>query len=286
MPNTMPSWLASPYHMPTTAFVTKLRFLVDDSNFDEAIAWTTDGQAIVIRNVDLFVEKVLCSTFKTSNFSSFVRQLNMYGFNKVNGYTKLVNGRRPPMIFRNNFFVRDNPELMMKMKRMPLKNKDKRLGEGKEEDEKKTSQVSDETSDSRSSRSPPQASYGEGTHASKECCHDCGCHKQNKRRASDSLTLPETRVKQARDEYWQADTHTQGESYYYDRREKYYVAPETHHDTYYEKHYESYAPPSTRHYPPYELAHYYDQGYYPDSNMWKPVPDTSGQGQTTVWRPF
>lgn len=150
--------------MPTTAFVTKLRFLVDDPKFDEAISWTEDGLSIVIRNVEYFVDRVLCTTFKTSNFSSFVRQLNMYGFNKVNGYTKLVNGRRPPMIFRSCFFMRDKPELMMSLKRMPLKNKDRRTAIATTED----SEVMGETE--------LTIVHAKEEHAS---CYNCSCLRRS-----------------------------------------------------------------------------------------------------------
>jgi hypothetical protein len=65
---------------------TQLRSLVDDQSYADAVCWIEDGSAIVISDVDLFVRRVLGSennVFKTRNYSSFVRQLNMYGFSKV-----------------------------------------------------------------------------------------------------------------------------------------------------------------------------------------------------------
>lgn len=66
----------------------QLRSLVDDASYADAVCWTEDGSAIVIPDVDLFVRRVLGAennVFKTRNYSSFVRQLNMYGFSKVCG---------------------------------------------------------------------------------------------------------------------------------------------------------------------------------------------------------
>ena len=45
------------------------------------IEWAPDGNSILIKNIEEFT-KVLPIFFKTKNYSSFVRQLNMYGFHK------------------------------------------------------------------------------------------------------------------------------------------------------------------------------------------------------------
>lgn len=46
------------------------------------MGWHNDGIGFVIRSIDKFTECILPAYFKHSNFASFIRQLNMYGFSK------------------------------------------------------------------------------------------------------------------------------------------------------------------------------------------------------------
>jgi hypothetical protein len=51
----------------------------------ELVSWIETYNGFKITNVHEFTEKVLPKYFKHQNFSSFVRQLNLYGFTKVRG---------------------------------------------------------------------------------------------------------------------------------------------------------------------------------------------------------
>ena len=72
-------------------FPEKLWWIVNNPKREE-IHWTSEGTSIVIPNTRKFVDEILNSPssalFKTKNFSSFVRQLNLYGFRKVTEYPK------------------------------------------------------------------------------------------------------------------------------------------------------------------------------------------------------
>jgi hypothetical protein len=45
-------------------------------------SWSKDGKQLVIHDVNKFADDVMPNYFKHGNYSSFVRQLNIYGFHK------------------------------------------------------------------------------------------------------------------------------------------------------------------------------------------------------------
>jgi len=69
------------------AFIAKLFSMVEDAKVCHLIHWNQNGGFIVV-NPDEFAKEVLPQYFKHNNFASFVRQLNMYGFHKVNDFVQ------------------------------------------------------------------------------------------------------------------------------------------------------------------------------------------------------
>ncbi|KAD0592083.1 hypothetical protein E3N88_44003 [Mikania micrantha] len=57
--------------------------LVDDPATDDVVSWNSGGTGFVVWQPAEFARDLLPTLFKHSNFSSFVRQLNTYGFRKV-----------------------------------------------------------------------------------------------------------------------------------------------------------------------------------------------------------
>ena len=104
------------------AFLNKLRSMVDDPNTDELIRWSPAGDTFLVPNHVRFGEEVLPRFFKHNNFSSFVRQLNMYGFHKVphlqQGALKSDQPSQNELWeFSNQCFHRDHPDLLSKVQR-------------------------------------------------------------------------------------------------------------------------------------------------------------------------
>lgn len=64
-------------------FLLKTYMLVGDPSTDEVISWNPEGTAFIVWQPAEFARDLLPTLFKHSNFSSFVRQLNTYGFRKV-----------------------------------------------------------------------------------------------------------------------------------------------------------------------------------------------------------
>ncbi|GAB2265228.1 hypothetical protein Dimus_000296 [Dionaea muscipula] len=91
-----------------TPFLTKTYQLVEDSSIDDVISWNADGSSFVVWNQTEFARDLLPRFFKHSNFSSFVRQLNTYGFRKV------VSDRWE---FSNDLFRRGEKHLLCEIQR-------------------------------------------------------------------------------------------------------------------------------------------------------------------------
>ncbi|KAA3468981.1 heat stress transcription factor B-2b-like [Gossypium australe] len=66
-----------------TPFLTKTYQLVDDPSVNDMISWNEDGSTFIVWRPAEFARDLLPKYFKHNNFSSFVRQLNTYGFRKV-----------------------------------------------------------------------------------------------------------------------------------------------------------------------------------------------------------
>jgi hypothetical protein len=78
--------------------------------------WGANGTSFMVLDVDAFTEKVIPTFYKHSNWASFVRQLNFYGFRKIKSELNL-NAECPVWEFAHPSFVRGRPELLSEIVR-------------------------------------------------------------------------------------------------------------------------------------------------------------------------
>ncbi|KAG8499026.1 hypothetical protein CXB51_005406 [Gossypium anomalum] len=92
-------------------FLTKTYQLVDDPTTDKIVSWGEDDTTFVVWRPPEFARDLLPNYFKHNNFSSFVRQLNTYGFRKI------VPDRWE---FGNEFFKKGEKQLLCEIHRRKI----------------------------------------------------------------------------------------------------------------------------------------------------------------------
>ncbi|KAJ1976623.1 Heat shock transcription factor [Dimargaris verticillata] len=111
------------------AFLNKLYSMLNDPETDDLIQWAADGQSFFVNRPEDFAKEVLPSFFKHGNFSSFVRQLNMYGFHKIPHIQQgslHADAETSRWEFSNPNFQRDRPDLLALVSRKRNRDGDER----------------------------------------------------------------------------------------------------------------------------------------------------------------
>jgi len=87
----------------------------------EIATWSMAGDNFVVKNIEKFASSILPLYFKHSNFSSFARQLNFYGFRKLRSDPILTNDVDPQTAayvrFYHEKFQKNRPDLLHSIKR-------------------------------------------------------------------------------------------------------------------------------------------------------------------------
>jgi hypothetical protein len=92
-------------------------------------SWSEDGTMIVVKNVSKFENDIIPQFFKHNKFTSFVRQLNFYGFRKINNINNSIRIDAPTeknWRFYHPKFQHNRTYLLKQMKRSPIKKKEKK----------------------------------------------------------------------------------------------------------------------------------------------------------------
>ena len=67
------------------SFLSILYDILNDISYNDIISWNIEGNGLIIKNIIKLCEIILPKYYKHNNYSSFVRQLNIYGFHKSQG---------------------------------------------------------------------------------------------------------------------------------------------------------------------------------------------------------
>uniref|UniRef100_A0A7N0TJG7 HSF-type DNA-binding domain-containing protein n=1 Tax=Kalanchoe fedtschenkoi TaxID=63787 RepID=A0A7N0TJG7_KALFE len=81
-------------------FLLKTYEMVDNPSTDSIVSWSANARSFIVWNPPEFCRDLLPQYFKHNNFSSFIRQLNTYGFRKIDpeqwefGNDEFIKGQR------------------------------------------------------------------------------------------------------------------------------------------------------------------------------------------------
>ena len=103
----------------TKSFLCKLYDMLNDLDYRDIISWNKEGNGVIIRNITKLCKIVLPKFYKHKNYSSFVRQLNLYGFHKSQGILKDGEG------FEHDIFSKNISK--EQIKQISLHNKQKKM---------------------------------------------------------------------------------------------------------------------------------------------------------------
>ena len=95
-------------------FLLKLYQILENDEYKDIIHWGDDGTYFVVQNLHDFTENILPKYYKHNNYSSFIRQLNMYDFHKRKS-------NQNEHIFEHKNFIKDKKELLKLIKRKTKK---------------------------------------------------------------------------------------------------------------------------------------------------------------------
>jgi len=107
-------------HSVHKTFPYKLMKVLHQENTGDIITWMPHGRAFMVIDNEKFVQKILCMVFEMTLLTSFIRQLNIWGF-------KRITQGRDAGAYYHELFLRGRPHLIKFMHRQERKGTGARL---------------------------------------------------------------------------------------------------------------------------------------------------------------
>ena len=104
-----------------SSFLVNLHLLVSDASSDHIVRWSAEDNTFLVIDQEMFTDQVLPQYLRHTNFTSFVRMLNLYEFKKTltrKGHMKA---------FYHPSFQMDRKDLLSHIKRRTRKSKTKKV---------------------------------------------------------------------------------------------------------------------------------------------------------------
>jgi len=99
-------------------FLCKVWQLVNDETNDKLVSWSFSGNSFIIHDPAKFAKQVLPNYFKHQRVDSFIRQLNMYGFRKVQSLDSgALKSTIDAVEYSNENFIKGRADLLEHIKR-------------------------------------------------------------------------------------------------------------------------------------------------------------------------